>query len=77
MVAVDYDSDKEMEGGGKVEQNSHPLISFLWELFLLKYSWFAMLSPFPMYSKVIQSYICRYIFSHIIFYYGLSQDTEF
>ena len=38
MVAVDYDSDKEMEGGGKVEQNSHPLISFLWELFLLKYS---------------------------------------
>ena len=43
-------------------------------LLLLKNSWFMILCPFLLYSKVTQSYIYIHYFSHIIFHHVLSQE---
>ena len=69
-------------------------LGIVWTFFkkLLKYSWFAMLYQFLLYSKVTQSYICVFCicvyiiykmdidihsFSHIIFHHVLSQEIRY
>ena len=45
--------------------------------FKLENNWFTVLYQFLLYSIMIESYIYVHSFSHIIFYPGLSQETEY
>ena len=59
-----------------------PLLYFFFffnlsNFFKWKYSWFAMLCPYLLSSKVTQLYTHIYILSYILFYYGLSRAIIF
>ena len=54
---------------------SNILCFLFFKFFLLKYSWLTMLWKSLLYSKVTQLYHI-YILIYILFYYGLSQDSE-